>query len=187
MTSLQSNKRGTTYSISLQKIYLNKTLNNFYPSYNKTCLLIATSGTNFLSVMGMQLRGFVLLIFFCSSIAAKAQKIDSIYVNLYTDSLKKGTYNYINIDGLLSNGRYIPLDSNYIIFWASEGKFFGNSLWIDKNFKSEHVLIKVVCKQNPQLNKEFFMYVKKKPDDEKLKTEEELLRDMQNRIKKSKS
>jgi len=55
---------------------------------------------------------------------AKAQKIDSIYVHLYTDSLKKGTYNYINIDGKLSNGRYLPLDTTDLVFSASDGKFY---------------------------------------------------------------
>ncbi len=109
---------------------------------------------------------------------ARAQKIDSIFVNLYTDSLKKGTYNYINVDGLLPNGKYMPLDSTQIIFWASEGKFSGNSLWLDKDFKHEKVFIKVVLRKNPSISKEFTVYIKKKPDDEKLKTAEELLNNM---------
>ncbi len=109
---------------------------------------------------------------------ARAQKIDSIFVNLYTDSLKKGTYNYINVDGQLSKGRYMPLDSTQIIFWASDGKFSGNSLWLDKDFKHEKVFIKVVLRRNPSLSKEFTVYIKKKPDDEKLKTAEELLNNM---------
>ena len=121
------------------------------------------------------------------SMFAKAQKIENIFVNLYTDSLKKGTYNYINVDGQLSNGRYLPLDSTHLIFWATEGKFYGNSLWIDKNFKPDRVLIKVVVRGNMQLSKEFTMYVKKKPDDEKLKTEEELLNEMQTKSKKKKN
>ena len=121
------------------------------------------------------------------SMFARAQKIENIFVNLYTDSLKKGTYNYINVDGQLSNGRYLPLDSTHLIFWATEGKFYGNSLWIDKNFKPDRVLIKVVVRGNMQLSKEFTMYVKKKPDDEKLKTEEELLNEMQTKSKKKKN
>jgi len=115
---------------------------------------------------------FVLVILSCS---VKAQKIDSIYVHLYTDSLKKGTYNYINVDGLLSNGRYTPLDSSHMIFTASAGKFFGNSLFIDKDFTAEKVTIKAVLRANPALHKEFVVYIKKKPDDEHLKTVDELL------------
>jgi hypothetical protein len=115
---------------------------------------------------------FVLVILSCS---VKAQKIDSIYVHLYTDSLKKGTYNYINVDGLLSNGRYTPLDSSHMIFTASAGKFFGNSLFIDKDFTAEKVTIKAVLRANPALHKEFVVYIKKKTDDEHLKTVDELL------------
>ena len=118
---------------------------------------------------------------------ARAQKIENIFVNLYTDSLKKGTFNYINVDGQLSNGKYMPLDSSHIIFWATEGKFHGNSLWIDKDFKPDRVLIKVILKANPQLSKEFTMYIKKKPDEEKLKTEEELLHEMNTKSKKKKN
>jgi hypothetical protein len=113
------------------------------------------------------------LLMLCSSFT-KAQKIESIYVDLYTDSLKKGTFNYINIDGLLSNGRYIPLDSTHLIFSASAGKFSGNSLWIDKDFTSEKVSIKVVLRKNPSLFKEFEIYVKQKPDPE-LKTLDQLM------------
>ncbi len=107
---------------------------------------------------------------------AKAQKIENIFVNLYTDSLKKGTYNYINVDGQLSNGKYIPLDSTHIIFWASDGKFSGNSLWLDKGFNNDKVFIKAVLKGNPQISKEFIIYIKKKPDDEKLPTDDEIFK-----------
>jgi len=134
----------------------------------------------------MPSRKLLLLIFVLISTFTKAQKIDSIFINLYTDSLKKGTYNYINVDGKLSNGNYLPLDSTHIVFWASEGKFSGNSLWIDKNFKYDHVLIKVLLRSNPKLNKEFTIYIKKKPDDEKLPTPEEVIHEMENKSKKYK-
>jgi len=113
----------------------------------------------------------------------KAQKVENIFVNLYTDSLKKGTYNYINIDGMLSSGRDTPLDSSQIIFWASDGKFYGNSLFIDKDFKKEKVGIKVTLKSNPSVVKEFTMFVKKKEDNEQLKTTEELMKELQNNSK----
>lgn len=113
----------------------------------------------------------ILLIF---SFAAKAQKVEGIYVNLYTDSLKKGTFNYINIDGRLSNGKYLPLDSTHLIFWSSAGKFSGNNLWIDPNFTEEKINIKVTLRTNPALFKDFTLYIKKKPDPE-LKTMDELM------------
>jgi hypothetical protein len=91
------------------------------------------------------------------------------------DSLKKGTYNYINIDGKLSTGKFVPLDSTAIIFTSSDGRFSGNSLWLDPGFTKEKVSIKAVLKSNPSMYKEFTMYVKKKKDDEKLKTVDELM------------
>jgi hypothetical protein len=106
---------------------------------------------------------------------AMAQKIDSIYVHLYTDSLKKGTYNYINIDGKLPNGRYLPLDSTHIIFTSSDGKFFGNSLWVDPQFSKEKINIKAALRSNPSIYQQFDIYIKKNPDPVKLKTVEDLL------------
>ncbi len=129
----------------------------------------------------MRPKKLLLLFFICIACVVKAQKVDSIFVNLYTDSLKKGTYNYINVDGLLSNGRYLPLDSTQVIFWASEGKFSGNSLWLDKDFKHEKVFIKVMLRRNFLVSKEFTVYIKRKPDDEKLKTAEELMNNMDNK------
>jgi len=131
------------------------------------------------------LKQFILLILICCCNRALAQKIDSIYVNLYTDSLKKGTYNYINIDGLSSNGSYLPLDSTHLIFSASAGSFSGNSLWIAPDFNEDKITIKVILRTNPLLFKQFDMYVKKKPDNEKLKTTEEILDEM-NKNKKTK-
>ena len=118
----------------------------------------------------------ILFFFFITfSTFAKAQKIDSIYVHLYTDSLKKGTYNYINIDGKLSNGRYLPLDSTEINFSSSDGKFYGNSLWIDPNFSKEKVSIKAILRSNPSMYKQFDVFIKRTPDPLKLKTEDQIL------------
>ncbi len=127
---------------------------------------------------------YLLLLF--TFTAAKAQKVDSIYVNLYTDSLKKGTFNYINVDGLLSNGRYLPLDSTHLFFEASAGKFSGNSLWLDRNFAEEKVHIRVTLKKNKAVYREFDVYVKKKENTEQLKTAEQILGEMQKKGGKKK-
>lgn len=132
------------------------------------------------------MKQVLLIILILTGNFSKAQKIDSIFVNLYTDSLKKGTYNYINIDGRLSNGRYLPLDNNDLTFTASAGEFKGNSLWIDKDFKQKKVSIKVVLKNNPSLHKEFDIYIKQLPDNEKLKTTDEILNEMK-KTKKNKN
>ncbi|HET7117320.1 MAG TPA: hypothetical protein VFI29_12555 [Hanamia sp.] len=121
------------------------------------------------------MKQILLFIFITSFFYAKAQKIDSIYVHLYTDSLKKGTYNYINIDGKLPNGRYLPLDTSDIIFSSDYGKFYGNSLWLDPHFAKEKVSIKAVLRSNPSMYKQFTIYIKKIPDPVQLKTEKEIL------------
>ena len=127
---------------------------------------------------------FLFIIFLFSYGALNAQKIDSIYIHLYTDSLKKGTYNYINIDGRLPNGRYLPLDSTQLTFTSSHGKFYGNNLWIDPDFKEEKINIHVALKNNSALHEDFVMYIKKKPDDQRLKTEQELIDEMKAQGKK---
>jgi hypothetical protein len=120
------------------------------------------------------LKKYLLALFISSSFFAKGQKVEKIYVNLYTDSLKKGTYNYINIDGQLANGKYLPLDSTHLIFWASAGKFSGNSLWIEKDIAVKQVDIKVSMRNNPAIVKEFTIYIKQQPDPE-LKTIDEIM------------
>src|SRR5690606_15221458 len=113
----------------------------------------------------------VLLIFFISVTSfAGAQKIDSIFLNLYTDSLKKGTYNYINVDGRLSNGKYLPLDTTHLIFYSDKGKFFGNSLWIEEDFSDPKVHIRIRMKADSTVQKAFDMYIKTKEDPDDLKT-----------------
>ena len=107
-----------------------------------------------------------------------AQKIDSIYFHLYTDSLKKGVYNYINVDGLLSNGRYLPLDSTQILFSSSDGKWSGNNLILEPSYNKESVTVTAQLKANPSLQKTITIYLKKRPDDEHLKTEEEIMNEM---------
>ncbi len=127
------------------------------------------------------LKPLLFVVFLLSFSFAHGQKIDSIYVHLYTDSLKKGTYNYINIDGKLDNGSYLPLDSSQINFTSSDGKFYGNSLYIEREFRKEKVHIKAVLKSNPAIYKEFDIYIKKTPDPEKLKTMDEIMQESRKR------
>jgi hypothetical protein len=129
-------------------------------------------------------KNILFLLLLLTAVFAKAQKIDSIYINLYTDSLKKGTYNYINVDGLLSNGRYLPLDSTHLLFEASVGRFSGNSLWLDRNCNEEKVHIKVTVRKNKALYRDFDVYVKKAENTEQLKTADEVMNELQKGRKK---
>ena len=118
--------------------------------------------------------------------AVSAQKVDSIYFNLYTDSLKKGFFNYINVDGKLSNGQWTPLDSSSVRFISDAGYFKGNDLFIDSSCKEDKVRIKAILKSNPQVWKETIIYIRKRGFDEPLKTNEEILNEMRSKGKKSK-
>lgn len=125
------------------------------------------------------------MLIFCAGSVVKAQKIDSIYFNLYTDSLKKQVHNYINIDGKLSNGTWLPLTEKDITFTCSTGKFEGNSLILDSACTEKKVTIKAVLKSNPSIWRETTVYIKTTPDNERLKTMEEVLQPSSPRKKKS--
>ena len=116
------------------------------------------------------------LTFILTTVFLKAQKVDSIFFHLYTDSLKKGTYNYINVDGKLPNGTWKPLTAKEIRFSSSSGIFSGNELIIPANFKEEKITVKAVLKSNPSISIEKTAWIKKKPDPEILPTQEELMR-----------
>ncbi|MBU3713784.1 MAG: hypothetical protein FGM46_02415 [Ferruginibacter sp.] len=126
---------------------------------------------------------FLLLICILWCNGVYAQSINSIFINLYTESLKKGSYNYINVDGLLSTGKYIPLDSNDIIFSSSAGVFTGNNLFLPLDFTEEKVDITVKLK-NSSIREDFTMYVKRKEDDE-LPTLEDISLPKKNKIRKN--
>lgn len=132
--------------------------------------------------------GFFLVVF---ANAVSAQKIDSIYFHLYTDSLKKGFYNYINVDGKTADGKWLPLTSEEIIFSTTADTtlyFKNNDLFIDSAYNREAVTVKAVLKNNPQIWKEVTIYIRKRGFDEPLKSNEEILeeyRKMPVRKKKS--
>ena len=128
----------------------------------------------------------IILLVFLTSFATltRAQKIDSIYFHPYTDSLKKGTYNYINVDGKLSDGRWLPMTPKEIDLTSSAGKFSGNSLFIDSSFKGAKITVKAVLRDNPAMWQEMTFYIKTVIPNEKLKTTDELMREWKTKSKK---
>lgn len=96
--------------------------------------------------------------------ASKAQKVDSFFINLYTDSLKKGTHNYINVDGKLSNGNWVPLTSKELNFTSDYGKFEGNDLVLPENPKVKSVTVTVSLKDDPKKTETKTIFIKQKPD-----------------------
>jgi hypothetical protein len=131
-------------------------------------------------------RFFPFILFLSLGFLSKAQKIDTISFHLYTDSLKKGTHNYINIDGKTSDGNWKPLTAKEITFTSSYGTFEGNELILPDKPAVEKISIKAILKSDPTLWKEITIWIKKKPDDEILPTTEEVLKNKSQKTGKSK-
>ena len=127
----------------------------------------------------------LLLLVTTAPLVGRAQQVDSIFFHLYTDSLKKGVHNYINVDGKLSNGNWLPLTNKEIDFTCTSGKFVGNSLVLDSAFKGEKVTVKAVLKTNSTIWKEIDIYLKKVEDNERLRTVDEILNTPSRRSKRS--
>jgi len=117
----------------------------------------------------------ILLILVLSMVRARSQQVDTLYFNLYTDSLKKGTYNYINVEGRLSNGKIIPLDSSQVVFTSSNGQFLGNSLWLDPNTKSDKIEVVARLRGDPHKRITILIYVKRLEYSGRVKTMDEVL------------
>ncbi|MEO6070380.1 MAG: hypothetical protein ABIN57_01660 [Chitinophagaceae bacterium] len=115
---------------------------------------------------------------------SSAQKVESIHFNLYTDSLKKGFYNYINVDGKMADGMWLPLTDKEITLSSNCGQFKGNDLFIDSAYLAETVTVKAVLKSNPQVWKEVTIYIRKRGF-EPLQTEDEILNKSKQKSKKS--
>ena len=130
---------------------------------------------------------FLLILLLPIGFLSKAQKIDSIFFHLYTDSLKKGTHNYINVDGKTSDGKWKPLTAKDITFTTSYGTFEGTELVLPDNPTVEKLTVKAILKSDPTLWKEITIWIKKKPDDELLPTTDEVLKNKSPKKGKTKS
>lgn len=93
-----------------------------------------------------------------------AQKVDSIFFHLYTDSLKKGQHNYINVDGKLSNGKWWPLTDKEVTFSCPQASFQGNELIIPIDFIHDKLTVKATLKSNASISIEKTIWIKQAPD-----------------------
>jgi len=106
---------------------------------------------------------------------AHAQKVESIHFHLYTDSLKKGTHNYINVDGKLSNGRWLPLTAKDIRFTTDYGRFEGNELVLPENTTVAFVTVRAELISDPTLRLEQKIWIKTIPNPAVLPSKEDVL------------
>ncbi len=128
-------------------------------------------------------KGILLLLILTATTVSFSQKVDSIYFHLYTDSLKKGFYNYINVDGKTSDGRWLPLSANNIVLVVNDTllRFQNNDLFIDSAYKKETVKVKAFLKSNPAVWKETTIYIRKRGFNEPLPTTEQVIDQKHNR------
>ncbi len=129
------------------------------------------------------MKNIFTILFLFAVLKAQTQKVESIYFNLYTDSLKKGVYNYINVDGKLDNGNYLPMTSKEIEFTSSYGKWDGNNLILERDAKVDSVIIHAMVLNNHSLTKSIVVYLKKAETEPELKTEKELLEEWKRKSK----
>jgi hypothetical protein len=87
------------------------------------------------------LQLFLLVCLTCCIERGYAQTPDSIFFNPYTDSLKKGTFNYINVEGRIPGSRYRPMTAKELGFSSSAGNFEGNNLFLSRQIADDRILI----------------------------------------------
>lgn len=136
--------------------------------------------------MSVQLMKYTLIfILFLIGKTGAAQQVDSLFFNLYTDSLKKGSWNYINVDAKMSNGKYMPLTSKQLVLTTTGGKLEGNSIWIDWNFNLEKITVEVYLKDRPHIKQQKTIWVKKHDLELNAPTGDSLLQQLNQRNRKS--
>lgn len=110
-----------------------------------------------------------------------AQSIVDIRFNLYADSVKTTIDNYINVEAKLSDGRFIPLTSENIIFKSDYGYWEGNSLVLSKEKNIFKVNISAQLRDNPSKNISTTVYVQQYPDAGAFLSEENFMKNQRNR------
>ena len=123
----------------------------------------------------MKFAAVLLISWFVFRPALQAQVPDTLFFNLYTDSLKKGTYNYINVVGKYKDS-YLPLTQKELHFRSDAGIFEGNSLFIDTTFAGEKIRICAMLRADTTRKQEIVLYIKTTESQVPVKTEEEVLR-----------
>lgn len=136
--------------------------------------------------LALRISIFLILITALGQVAS-AQKVETISFNLYTDSLKKGFYNYISVDGKYEDGRWMPLDSTQVKFTANTGFFKGNDIFIDSSYTGDSIIVKAVLRDNPRIWKEVVIYIRKRGFDEPLKTNDEIFEEIRSNNRKKKN
>ncbi len=116
------------------------------------------------------LKGFLLLSCFLGTgnisqtFAQQRPKLQKVYFNLYTDSLKPVLNYYVNVEGKTVSGNYLPLDTSDVLLTADWGVMQGNEWVIPKVLLHDSVTFTVVSRQNPALRDRITIWIQKWKD-----------------------
>ncbi|MFN4284446.1 MAG: hypothetical protein ACK4E8_00615 [Lacibacter sp.] len=131
-----------------------------------------------------RIRYHILTICLMQSLYAVAQQPDSIWFDLYTDSLKKGSWNYINVVGRFAGGRVLPISPSQLILRSSAGRVEQGSVWIDWNETADSVTVWVQLQKQPSLQKAVTIWIKKEDRQMDVPASDSLLQQLNERLRR---
>lgn len=87
--------------------------------------------------------------------------LTQIRFNLYADSIKPVLNYYLNVEGIFSNGKIYPLDTNFINITASNGNMSGSEWIKPSRIDFEQVTFVAICKYDVTITATQTAYIKK--------------------------
>jgi len=84
--------------------------------------------------------------------------------NHYADSLKRNIHFYLNVEGMFSTGKILPLDTNEVHFQISAGKLIGQDLLLPAGDTTKIIRVEAWYKLNPAMYLLSDIPVKQMPD-----------------------
>src|SRR5947209_1944729 len=90
----------------------------------------------------------------CVMIEASAQsygKLQRVYFNLYTDSIKTVLNYYVNVEGQYEHNRILPLDTSLVVITSDKGSMVGNEWIVPQKIDFEKVTFTTFAKENHKL------------------------------------
>jgi len=106
--------------------------------------------------------------------------LDDIRFNLYTDSIKPVLNYWVNVEGVFSNGKILPLDTSFVTITSDQSHMNGMEWVLPSQRDFDKVTFSVVSKNGLPVKKEKTLYLKKHKDprdapDYRDKTEQEII------------
>lgn len=124
---------------------------------------------------------FFLLLCCLWATVVTGQQVERLYFRLYTDSLKRGSWNYINVEGRLSNGKVVPLSAPALVLTSSAGRVEGNSIWLAWDHAPDSLKVVAFLRQQPGLRDSMVLHLQKVDFQLGAPTQDSLLQELNRR------